>query len=171
MMKAVDKFEYQRGYKFATYATWWIRQAITRAIADQARTIRVPVHMIEMINKIFKTSRSLAHELEREPNPEEIANKMGYPLEKIREVLKLAKEPLSLETPSRGGRGQPSWRFYRRQEDHVSRGGYDPHGQGGTDTEAPFDPDAAGGKGSSYAFRDHRARKLFGGRISRISGF
>ena len=98
-MKAVDKFEYQRGYKFATYATWWIRQAITRAIADQARTIRIPVHMIEMINKLFKTSRYLAHELGREPNPEEIANKMEYPLEKIREVLKLAKEPLSLETP------------------------------------------------------------------------
>jgi RNA polymerase primary sigma factor len=99
LMKAVDKFEYQRGYKFATYATWWIRQAITRAIADQARTIRIPVHMIEMINKLFKTSRYLAHELGREPNPEEIANKMEYPLEKIREVLKLAKEPLSLETP------------------------------------------------------------------------
>jgi RNA polymerase primary sigma factor len=99
LMKAVDKFEYQRGYKFATYATWWIRQAISRAIADQARTIRIPVHMIEMINKLFKTSRYLAHELGREPNPEEIANKMEYPLEKIREVLKLAKEPLSLETP------------------------------------------------------------------------
>ena len=99
LMRAVDKFEYQRGYKFATYATWWIRQAITRAIADQARTIRVPVHMIEMINKVFKTSRYLAHELGRDPNPEEIANKMEYPLEKIREVLKLAKEPISLETP------------------------------------------------------------------------
>jgi len=99
LMKAVDKFEYQRGYKFATYATWWIRQAITRAIADQARTIRIPVHMIEMINKLFKTSRYLAHELGREPNPGEIANKMEYPLEKIREILKLAREPLSLETP------------------------------------------------------------------------
>ncbi len=99
LMKAVDKFEYQRGYKFATYATWWIRQAITRAIADQARTIRIPVHMIETINKLSRTSRYLAHELGREPNPEEIANKMEYPLEKVREVLKLAKEPLSLETP------------------------------------------------------------------------
>ncbi len=99
LMRAVDKFEYQRGYKFATYATWWIRQAITRAIADQARTIRIPVHMIEMINKLFKTSRSLAHELGRDPKPEEIANKMECPLEKIREVLKLAKEPISLETP------------------------------------------------------------------------
>jgi RNA polymerase primary sigma factor len=99
LMRAVDKFEYQRGYKFATYATWWIRQAITRAIADQARTIRIPVHMIEMINKLSKTSRSLAHELGREPKPQEIANRMEYPLEKIREVLKLAKEPISLETP------------------------------------------------------------------------
>ena len=99
LMKAVDKFEYQRGYKFGTYATWWIRQAITRAIADQARTIRIPVHMIENINKVIRTSRSLAHELGREPNPEEIANKMECPLEKVREVLKLAKEPLSLETP------------------------------------------------------------------------
>jgi len=99
LMKAVAKFEYQRGYKFGTYATWWIRQAITRAIADQARTIRIPVHMIENINKVIRTSRSLAHELGREPNPEEIANKMEYPLEKVREVLKLAKEPISLETP------------------------------------------------------------------------
>ena len=99
LMRAVDKFEYQRGYKFATYATWWIRQAITRAIADQARTIRIPVHMIEMINKLFKTSSHLAHELGREPKPEEIASKMEYPLEKIREVLKLVKEPISLETP------------------------------------------------------------------------
>ncbi|OHE22569.1 MAG: RNA polymerase subunit sigma-70 [Syntrophobacterales bacterium RBG_19FT_COMBO_59_10] len=99
LMKAVDKFEYQRGYKFATYATWWIRQAITRAIADQARTIRIPVHMIETINKLIRTSRYLAHELGREPNPEEIANKMEYPLEKVREVLKIAKEPISLETP------------------------------------------------------------------------
>ncbi|MBU2054423.1 MAG: RNA polymerase sigma factor RpoD [Proteobacteria bacterium] len=99
LMKAVDKFEYQRGYKFGTYATWWIRQAITRAIADQARTIRIPVHMIETINKLTRTSRYLAHELGREPNPEEIANKMEYPLEKVRKVLKMMKEPISLETP------------------------------------------------------------------------
>ena len=99
LMRAVDKFEYQRGYKFATYATWWIKQAITRAIADQARTIRIPVHMIEMINKLSKTSRYLAHELGRDPKPEEIASKMEYPLAKIREVLKLAKEPISLEMP------------------------------------------------------------------------
>ena len=99
LMKAVDKFEDQRGYKFSTYATWWIRQAITRAIADQARTIRIPVHMIETINKLIRTSRYLVQELGREPTPEEIANKMEYPLEKVRKVLKIAKEPISLETP------------------------------------------------------------------------
>ncbi|MCX7981853.1 MAG: RNA polymerase sigma factor RpoD [Syntrophales bacterium] len=99
LMKAVDKFEYQRGYKFSTYATWWIRQAITRAIADQARTIRIPVHMIETINKLIRTSRYLVQELGREPTPEEIAQKMEYPLEKVRKVLKIAKEPISLETP------------------------------------------------------------------------
>jgi len=99
LMKAVDKFEYQRGYKFSTYATWWIRQAITRAIADQARTIRIPVHMIETINKLIRTSRYLVQELGREPNPDEIAGKMEFPLEKVRKVLKIAKEPISLETP------------------------------------------------------------------------
>jgi len=99
LMKAVDKFEYQRGYKFSTYATWWIRQAITRAIADQARTIRIPVHMIETINKLIRTSRYLVQELGREPTPEEIAEKMEFPLEKVRKVLRIAKEPISLETP------------------------------------------------------------------------
>ena len=99
LMKAVDKFEYRRGYKFSTYATWWIRQAITRAIADQARTIRIPVHMIETINKIIRTTRHLVQEYGREPNPEEIAHKMELPLEKVRKVLKIAKEPISLETP------------------------------------------------------------------------
>ncbi|MCF8069929.1 MAG: RNA polymerase sigma factor RpoD [Desulfobacterales bacterium] len=99
LMKAVDKFEYRRGYKFSTYATWWIRQAITRAIADQARTIRIPVHMIETINKLIRTSRYLVQELGREPKPEEIAEKMEAPLEKVRKVLKIAREPISLETP------------------------------------------------------------------------
>ncbi len=99
LMKAVDKFEYKRGYKFSTYATWWIRQAITRAIADQARTIRIPVHMIETINKLIRTSRYLVQEYGREPTPEEIAEKMELPLDKVRKVLKIAKEPISLETP------------------------------------------------------------------------
>ncbi|MBR5347096.1 MAG: RNA polymerase sigma factor RpoD [Deltaproteobacteria bacterium] len=99
LMKAVDKFEYQRGYKFSTYATWWIRQAITRAIADQARTIRIPVNMIETINKLVRTSRQLVQEIGREPTPEEIAERMELPLEKVRRVLKIAKEPISLETP------------------------------------------------------------------------
>jgi RNA polymerase primary sigma factor len=99
LMKAVDKFEYRRGYKFSTYATWWIRQAITRAIADQARTIRIPVHMIETINKLIRTSRQLVQELGREPTPEEIAVKMEVPVDKVRKVLKIAQEPISLETP------------------------------------------------------------------------
>ncbi|MEM1193023.1 MAG: RNA polymerase sigma factor RpoD [Pseudomonadota bacterium] len=99
LMKAVDKFEYRRGYKFSTYATWWIRQAITRSIADQARTIRIPVHMIETINKIVRTSRQMLHEIGREPTPEELADKLSMPLEKVRKVMKIAKEPISLETP------------------------------------------------------------------------
>jgi RNA polymerase primary sigma factor len=99
LMKAVDKFEYRRGYKFSTYATWWIRQAITRAIADQARTIRIPVHMIETINKLVRTQRGLVQELGREPSPDEIAQKMAIPVSKVRKVLKIAQEPISLETP------------------------------------------------------------------------
>ena len=99
LMKAVDKFEYRRGYKFSTYATWWIRQAITRAIADQARTIRIPVHMIETINKLVRTSRYLIQELGREPTPNEVAQKMGMPVDKVRKVMRIAKEPISLETP------------------------------------------------------------------------
>ena len=99
LMKAVDKFEYRRGYKFSTYATWWIRQAITRSIADQARTIRIPVHMIETINKLVRTSRQMLHEIGREPTPEELAEKLNMPLDKVRKVLKIAKEPISLETP------------------------------------------------------------------------
>ena len=99
LMKAVDKFEWRRGYKFSTYATWWIRQAITRAIADQARTIRIPVHMIETINKLVRTSRQLVQELGREPTREEIAKRMDIPVSKVRKILKIAQEPISLETP------------------------------------------------------------------------
>ena len=99
LMKAVDKFEYRRGYKFSTYATWWIRQAITRSIADQARTIRIPVHMIETINKLVRTSRQMLHEIGREPTPDELAVKLGMPVDKVRKVLKIAKEPISMETP------------------------------------------------------------------------
>ena len=99
LMKAVDKFEYRRGYKFSTYATWWIRQAITRSIADQARTIRIPVHMIETINKLVRTSRQILHEIGREATPEELAEKLAMPLDKVRKVMKIAKEPISLETP------------------------------------------------------------------------
>ena len=116
LMKAVDKFEYRRGYKFSTYATWWIRQAITRSIADQARTIRIPVHMIETINKIVRTSRQMLNEIGREPTPEELAEKLGMPLEKVRKVLKIAKEPLSLETPVGDEEDSPPRRFHRGQE-------------------------------------------------------
>ena len=116
LMKAVDKFEYRRGYKFSTYATWWIRQAITRSIADQARTIRIPVHMIETINKIVRTSRQMLNEIGREPTPEELAEKLGMPLEKVRKVLKIAKEPLSLETPVGDEEDFASRRFHRGQE-------------------------------------------------------
>ena len=121
LMKAVDKFEYRRGYKFSTYATWWIRQAITRAIADQARTIRIPVHMIETINKLIRTSRSLVQELGREPTSEEIAKRMDIPVSKVRKVLKIAQEPISLETPIGEEEDSPSGRFHRGPAGGVAR--------------------------------------------------
>ena len=121
LMKAVDKFEYQRGYKFSTYATWWIRQAITRAIADQARTIRIPVHMIETINKLIRTSRYLVQELGRDPTPEEIADRMEYPVDKVKKVLKIAKEPISLETPIGDEEDSSLWGFHRGQEGRRAR--------------------------------------------------
>ena len=116
LMKAVDKFEYRRGYKFSTYATWWIRQAITRAIADQARTIRIPVHMIETINKLVRTQRALIQELGREPSSEEVAKRMDIPVYKVRKVMKIAQEPISLETPDRRRGRFASGRFHRGQE-------------------------------------------------------
>ncbi len=127
LMKAVDKFEYKRGYKFSTYATWWIRQAITRAIADQARTIRIPVHMIETINKLIRTSRYLVQEYGREPTPEEIAEKMELPLDKVRKVLKIAKEPISPGDPHRRGGGLAPGRLHRGQERRLAGRGRHQH--------------------------------------------
>ena len=138
LMKAVDKFEYRRGYKFSTYATWWIRQAITRSIADQARTIRIPVHMIETINKIVRTSRQMLHEIGREPTPEELAEKLAMPLEKVRKVLKIAKEPISPRDADRRRGGQPPRRLHRGQE-------RDPADRRGDPVEPARDHDARAG--------------------------
>ena len=121
LMKAVDKFEYRRGYKFSTYATWWIRQAITRSIADQARTIRIPVHMIETINKLNRISRQMLQEMGREPTPEELGERMDMPEDKVRKVLKIAKEPISMETPIGDDEDSHLGDFHRRQHDCQSR--------------------------------------------------
>ncbi len=159
LMKAVDKFEYRRGYKFSTYATWWIRQAITRAIADQARTIRIPVHMIETINKLIRTSRSLVQELGREPTSEEIAQRMDIPVAKVRKVLKIAQEPISLETPDRRGGGQPSWRLHRGPQRPLAVGRGDQPEPARTDGSGPQDADAARGEGDQDAVRRRRGQR------------
>jgi RNA polymerase primary sigma factor len=155
LMKAVDKFEYRRGYKFSTYATWWIRQAITRSIADQARTIRIPVHMIETINKLVRTGRQMLHEIGREPTPEELAEKLQMPLEKVRKVMKIAKEPISaLRRPSATRRIQPARRFHRGQEccpPARQRHSGEPEGD---DDAGPGLADAARGTCSAHALRD-----------------
>ena len=155
LMKAVDKFEYRRGYKFSTYATWWIRQAITRSIADQARTIRIPVHMIETINKIVRTSRQMLHEIGREPTPEELAEKLAMPLEKVRKVLKIAKEPISLETPIGDEEDSPSRRFHRGQERGATDRCRDPIEPSRDHHPRPRLAHPARGTGAAHALR-HR---------------
>ncbi len=164
LMKAVDKFEYQRGYKFSTYATWWIRQAITRAIADQARTIRIPVHMIETINKLIRTSRYLVQEIGREPTPEEIATKMEIPLDKVRKVLKIAKEPISLETPVGEEEDSHLGRFHRRQAHHHAVGRRGEHQFAGTNPQSVGDSHAARRAGSAHALRHRRKIRSHAGR-------
>ena len=153
LMKAVDKFEYRRGYKFSTYATWWVRQAITRAIADQARTIRIPVHMIETINKLIRTSRQMVQELGREPTNEELAKRLQLPVSKVRKVLRVAQEPISLETPDRRGRGIAPGRFHRRPErDFALRCG-DQSEPARADRAGAEDADAARGEDHQDALR------------------
>ena len=164
LMKAVDKFEYRRGYKFSTYATWWIRQAITRSIADQARTIRIPVHMIETINKIVRTSRQMLNEIGREPTPEELAEKLGMPLEKVRKVLKIAKEPLSLETPDRRRRGFASRRFHRGQERDPADRCRDPVEPARNDDPRARFAHAARGARAAHALRHRHEHRPHAGR-------
>ena len=156
LMKAVDKFEYRRGYKFSTYATWWIRQAITRAIADQARTIRIPVHMIETINKLIRTSRQLVQELGREPTSEEIAKRMDIPVAKVRKVLKIAQEPISLETPIGEEEDSHLGRLHRRPRGSFSGGS--------GDQRQPQRPDFAGAAHADAARREGHQDALWAGR-------
>ena len=156
LMKAVDKFEYKRGYKFSTYATWWIRQAITRAIADQARTIRIPVHMIETINKLVRTTRYLVQELGREPTPEEIAERMELPLDKVRKVLKIAKEPISLETPIGEEEDSHLGDFIEDKCDHLAERERDLREPRRADPQGARDADAARGEGPAHALRHRR---------------
>ena len=159
LMKAVDKFEYRRGYKFSTYATWWIRQAITRAIADQARTIRIPVHMIETINKLIRTSRALVQELGREPTSEEIAKRMDIPVSKVRKVLKIAQEPISLETPIGEEEDSHLGDFIEdRQVVSPGRSGDQPEPEG-ADRVGAEDAHAARGEGHQDALRRRRRQR------------
>jgi RNA polymerase primary sigma factor len=159
LMKAVDKFEWRRGYKFSTYATWWIRQAITRAIADQARTIRIPVHMIETINKLVRTQRQLVQELGREPTSEEIAKRMDIPVAKVRKILKIAQEPISLETPDRRGRRFASGRLHRGQGGSFAFGRGDQPQPEGADVFGIEDPDPARRKSDQDALRPGRRQR------------
>ena len=164
LMKAVDKFEYRRGYKFSTYATWWIRQAITRSIADQARTIRIPVHMIETINKLVRTGRQMLHEIGREPTPEELSEKLQMPLEKVRKVMKIAKEPISAGNPHRRRGGQPAWRFHRGQERADAAGCRDPGQPQGNHHAGAVVADPARGTRAAHALRHrHEHRPHAGG--------
>ena len=159
LMKAVDKFEYRRGYKFSTYATWWIRQAITRAIADQARTIRIPVHMIETINKLIRTSRALVQELGREPTSEEIAKRMDIPVAKVRKVLKIAQEPISLETPIGEEEDSHLGDFIEDRNIVLARRGGDQPEPQGADRGGAQDADAARGEGDQDALRRRRRQR------------
>ena len=164
LMKAVDKFEYRRGYKFSTYATWWIRQAITRSIADQARTIRIPVHMIETINKLNRISRQMLQEMGREPMPEELAERMEMPEDKVRKVLKIAKEPISMETPIGDDEDSHLGDFI---EDQTAASPVDSAtGSGLKETTARCAgrPDAARSQSTAYAFRYRHEHRPHAGR-------
>ena len=172
LMKAVDKFEYRRGYKFSTYATWWIRQAITRSIADQARTIRIPVHMIETINKIVRTSRQMLHEIGREPTPEELAEKLAMPLEKVRKVLKIAKEPISLETPVGDEEDSSPRRLHRGQDGDPAHRRRDPSKPARNDDPRACLADAARRARAAHALRHrHEHRPHAGGSRPAVLGY
>ena len=164
LMKAVDKFEYRRGYKFSTYATWWVRQAITRAIADQARTIRIPVHMIETINKLIRTSRQMVQELGREPTNEELAKRLELPVSKVRKVLRIAQEPISLETPVGRRRRIASGRLHRRPERHLAVGRGDQSESARADRAGAEDADAARREDHQDALRAGRRQRAHAGR-------
>ena len=155
LMKAVDKFEYRRGYKFSTYATWWIRQAITRSIADQARTIRIPVHMIETINKLNRISRQMLQEMGREPLPDELAERMEMPEDKVRKVLKIAKEPISMETPIGDDEDSHLGDFIEDQTVHSPVDSATTVRPEGNDALGARRPDAARSQGAAHALR-HR---------------